>query len=202
MAKLEQARAEIEQQRIEAMSEDADRKLQDERRFSEMKIEQILSQTKQETELAKRMMELEVQQRKRELEQQYGFVGDDSVPKSILEELWQRRLDKEYPEEGDLDRIMRKYVEPVMAMFQNSNISLPGLPPGGTVQPEGGSLLQGPPNAQGIPEGVDLDEYEEGEAVGFDDIGDVGFGGESESEGEYIEELDDAPFQLPRGNMG
>lgn len=172
MAEVERARAAIEQQRIEALQQEMERKIEEERRFNALQIAQIQSQAAQEAALAKRMGELEVEQKKQELDRKYGFMGDENIPKSILEELWERRLDKEYPEESELEHIMRKYVEPIMALFQSGKIPLPGLPAGGNV-PAQGALPAPAPTGNVQPGAVELGEYEDDAGEGEGDDGEV-----------------------------
>lgn len=147
MAGIEAKKLELENQLAVSNRAEFEMKLEQERKLFEMKLEQALQQNQMQLELQKKELALErervdIEAKKRddELSKKYGLSSEAGLPKEVFEELAWRRLNEEYPEKSDLEKVVEKYIDPIFSLIQardpNFKKRLADAMPGNVSSPE------------------------------------------------------------------
>lgn len=126
LAEIENKRLELEAKINSVSDKKYELEVEHERKLFELKFDQMQEANKRERELdrqalelERKQMEIETKQRESEMDKKYGLSAESGVPQEVLSEIAWRRMDEEFPQKSDLEKVMEKYISPIIEYFQN-----------------------------------------------------------------------------------
>jgi hypothetical protein len=133
--KIEQDRERIAAERAKALEEEYAKKLQHIQHMHELQLEAVKTSEQQRTEFNEQIRAMKLEQEKRALRDEYK----NDLPEDIIAKIWDRRIDKEYPEETGVERLFKQFA-PLLEIVQNQMMAQQSQPSIGPVQRPVGRL--------------------------------------------------------------
>jgi len=144
-SRLAQEREAMHQRSLEQAKLDLAQRIEAQKRQHQLELDMVRAQQEQQVKVIEQISDMKVAKKVQGLESKY----QTNLPQSVIEMLWEKKIQHEYPEETSIDKIMRQ-LSPILAA---TGI----LPPGGAGAPGGGALgISEAPIMQQIPPGVSV----------------------------------------------
>jgi hypothetical protein len=118
---IEAERVKFQQQMIQSQREETDRRIAEERRRHEAELLMMKEQFNQQLAMQKQMMDFKIEQQEADLREKLQPALHDHIPDFALEEIWKRKIDKDYPEEGQIERLF-KQIAPLVEVLQAQGV--------------------------------------------------------------------------------